>query len=180
MAKCLHCGANTVRSVALSDGYVCYKCFEKLGFEKSDRKYHSTTSYDDIKDGKSVYITRLIDRIDSDYDKNTAAKLGFRMAHYGEERDVNATDEESEIFEVLQEMTGRDDMRFVRKSDAYVSAVIGEWALARFKYTPRAKWIILPTVEAGAVKHRINSPADVKDYADMIAESLEIINKYSD
>ena len=106
--------------------------------------------------------------------------MSIVFANYGQERERIATESEIEIFDILQEMTGRDDLRLVRKSDAYVSAVIGEWDLARFKYTPRAKWIVLPTAEIGAVKHRINSPADVKDYADMIAESLEIINKYSD
>lgn len=34
----------------------------------------------------------------------------------------------------------------VRKSDSYVMAAVGEWDLARFKCTERAKWIMFPTV----------------------------------
>ena len=66
--------------------------------------------------------------------------MDIRFANYGQERDVNATDEELKIFEALKEATGRD-LRLVRKSDSYVTAALGEWDLARFKFTQRAKWV---------------------------------------
>lgn len=177
MSKCKRCGANVIRSVALADGVLCYKCFDELGFDKDDRKHHTTTAYNEIKDGKPEYIRRLIDKW-SETDK-PAEKLGLRFAHYGEERDVNPTDEEAEIFDLIRSMINRDDLELVRKSDNYVSAVLGDWDLARFKYTPRAKWIVFPVLEAGAQKHRIESPSDVSSFADLLANSIAHIAKYS-
>ncbi len=181
MSKCLRCGANIAfRAVTLADGALCYKCFEELGFDKSDRKYHTMTPYEKIKDGKSVYIARLIDEKAAEYDKDTAAKIGLRFAHYGDEREVNATDEEDQIFDVIRSMvTDPEQLELVRKSDSYVTAVIGEWDLARFKYTDRAKWIIFPNVEAKAQKHYIEDPEDVLSFADLLAESIAHIDKYS-
>lgn len=103
--------------------------------------------------------------------------MEIKFADYGQERDVNATDEELKIFESLRDATARD-LRLVRKSDSYVTAVLGEWDLARFKYTQRAKWVAFPTVEVGPPKHRITRPEDVSGFADLIAESLAVIDKY--
>lgn len=103
--------------------------------------------------------------------------MDIRFANYGQERDVNATDEELKIFENLKETTGRD-LRLVRKSDSYVTAVLGEWDLARFKFTQRAKWVSFPTVEVGPPKHKISHPEDAAGFTDLIAESLAVIDKY--
>ena len=103
--------------------------------------------------------------------------MDIRFANYGQERDVNATDEELKIFEVLKEATGRD-LRLVRRSDSYVTAVIGEWDFARFKYTQRAKWVSFPAAEAGPPKHKITAPEEATSFADLIAESLAVIDKY--
>lgn len=103
--------------------------------------------------------------------------MDINFANYGQERDVNATDEELKIFETLQESTGRD-LRLVRRSDSYVTAALGEWDLARFKYTQRAKWIAFPTVEVGPPKHKIAHPEEAAGFADLIAESLAVIDKY--
>ena len=103
--------------------------------------------------------------------------MEINFSHYGEERDVNATDEELKIFAALKEATGRD-LRLTRKSDSYVTAVLGEWDLARFKYTQRAKWISFPTAEVGPPKHKITHPDDAVGFADLIAESLAVIDKY--
>lgn len=179
MSKCKRCGANVIRSVALADGVLCYKCFDELGFDKDDRKHHTTTAYNEIKDGKPEYIRRLIDKW-SETDK-PAEKLGLRFAHYGEERDVNPTDEEAEIFDMIRSMVSDPDgqLRLVRKSDSYVTAAVGEWDLARFKYTERAKWIMFPTVEAKAQKHYIEDPEEVYNFADLLADSIAHIVKYS-
>ena len=103
--------------------------------------------------------------------------MDIRFANYGQERDVNATDEELKIFEALKEATRRD-LRLVRKSDSYVTAVLGEWDLARFKYTQRAKWVAFPTAEVGPPKHKITHPEEAAGFADLIAESLAVIDKY--
>ena len=103
--------------------------------------------------------------------------MDIKFANYGQERDVNATDEELKIFEALREATGRD-LSLVRRSDSYVTAALGDWDFARFKYTQRAKWISFPTAEAGPPKHKIASPEEAASFTDLIAESLAVIDKY--
>lgn len=105
--------------------------------------------------------------------------MSIKIANYGQDRDVNATDEEIKIFEALQAATGRPDLRLVRRSDSYVTAALGDWDLARFKYTPRAKWIAFPTVEVGPPKHRITHPGEAVNFAELITESLAHIDKYN-
>ena len=102
--------------------------------------------------------------------------MEIQFANYGQERDINATEEELKIFELLKEATGRD-LHLVRRSDSYVTAVFKGWDLARFKFTPRAKWIAFPTVEVGPPKHRITNPDEAVSFTDLIAESLAIIEK---
>ena len=104
----------------------------------------------------------------------------FIFAHYGEERDRNATEHELEIFDVLRSLVDDPErLELIRKSDSYVSAVVGDWDLARFKFTSRAKWISFPIVERGSVKNRIEKPEDVAAFSDKIRDSLEHIAKYS-
>ena len=102
----------------------------------------------------------------------------IKFTNYGQEREVNATDGEIEIFETIRETTGREGLRLTRKSDSYVTAMLGEWDLARFKYTPRAKWVSFPTAEVGPPKHKITHPEEAAGFADLIAESLAVIDKY--
>ncbi len=103
--------------------------------------------------------------------------IGLNFANYGQERDIKTTDGELEIFKTLLDTTGLD-LRPARKSDSYVTAMFGEWDLARFKYTDRAKWIMFPCVETGSTKHRIQSPSDVAAFGDLLEQSIGIINKY--
>ena len=103
--------------------------------------------------------------------------MEIQFANYGQEREVNATDEELKIFEVLKETTGLD-LRLTRKSDSYVTAMYNDWDLARFKFTPRAKWIAFPIVEVGPVKHRITAVGDITEFGELLTESMRIIEKY--
>lgn len=103
--------------------------------------------------------------------------MDISFANYGQMRDVNATDEEIRIFELLKEATERE-LDLVRRSDSYVTAALGEWDLARFKFTQRAKWVAFPAVETGAPKHKITTPEEAVSFADLIAESLAVIDKY--
>lgn len=105
--------------------------------------------------------------------------MDIKFANYGQERDIDATDEEVKIFDALREATGREDLRLVRKSDSYVTASLGDWDLARFKYTKRAKWIAFPTVEVGPPKHRIVHPDEAVSFTDLLTESLARIDKFS-
>lgn len=53
--KCERCGKGigvTRRGQALADGYICYKCLDELGFDKSNRGVKRwTLAYWEIKDG---------------------------------------------------------------------------------------------------------------------------------
>lgn len=53
--KCERCGkliGVTRRGQALSDGYICYKCLDEIGFDKSSRSIKPwTLAYWEIKDG---------------------------------------------------------------------------------------------------------------------------------
>lgn len=103
----------------------------------------------------------------------------IKFANYGQERDLEATAEEMEVFEILQEMVAPHELRFVRKSDNYVSAKLGDWDLARFKYTDRTAWIFFPTLEQQRDKHRLDSPEDIRDLAETVRNNLAHIEKYS-
>ena len=104
--------------------------------------------------------------------------MSIQFSNYGQDRTVNATDKEIEIFELIKETAGLEGILLVRRSDSYVTATYKEWDLARFKFTERAKWIAFPAVETGPTKHRINSPEDVTGFGDLLAASIETINKF--
>ena len=105
--------------------------------------------------------------------------MEIKFSDYGQDRDINATDEEVKIFEALKTATGREDLRLVRRSDSYVTAALGDWDLARIKYTSRAKWIAFPTVEVGPPKHKITHPDEAVSFTELITESLAHIDKYT-
>lgn len=108
--------------------------------------------------------------------------MNINFSNYGQERERIATESEIEIFEILRTMTGADDLQLVRKSDNYVSAVISDWDLARFKYTPRAKWISFPLVPPGSEKHRFEQVEDIRNMSELVAQAFENLQtqlKYS-
>ena len=104
----------------------------------------------------------------------------IRFANYGQLRDIDATDEELKIFDTICSCIDMEhdpeQLRLVRKSDDYVTAVYNGWDIARFKFTKRAKWILIPN-EAKAPKRRIQEPSDVAVFAselsDIVAEAIE-------
>ena len=75
--------------------------------------------------------------------------MALEFSNYGQEREIDATPEEYEIFEIIRSIS--DKVRLVRRTDKYVSASIGDTDVARFKYTSRAKWIQFPYT-AGKIK----------------------------
>ena len=106
----------------------------------------------------------------------------IKFANYGQDRDLNCTDEEAQIFGALQEYfqsinLDPNQLHLVRRSGSYVTAVFRGWDLARFKYTPRAKWIAFPSVEVGPPKHRISTPDEAVSFADLLTESIRVITK---
>lgn len=182
MSKCIRCGSSflTRRKVQLKDAEICGKCFKQLGFDKSDLLTAAIYPYEAIKDGKAAYYANKRKKALRD---EAVASAKVTITGSGRERDLVCTEEERMIFEELElicaDLELPEPLRLVRVSDAYVSAKIGDWDLARIKYTPRAKWIVLPVLEAGAVKHPIEAPEDVNSFSDLIFESVEHIKKYS-
>lgn len=103
--------------------------------------------------------------------------MEIKIANYGQEREIDATNGEFEIFDIIQDISERQDLRLVRKSKDYVTAAIGEWDLARFKYTDRAKWIVFPLISNEKI--RISFPTTVAEHTDELTQSLAVIEKYS-
>ena len=79
---------------------------------------------------------------------------GIKLSHYGEERDINLNEEETQavklIFEMLEDTVINidiDKLEVTRKSDSYATIVLhgNDWDFdfARFKFTDRTKWIAL-------------------------------------
>lgn len=106
----------------------------------------------------------------------------IKFANYGQDRDLNCTDEEAQIFGALREYfksvgLDPDELSLARRSDSYVTAVFHDWDLARFKFTTRAKWIAFPSVEVGPPKHRISTPSEAVSFADLLTESMRVITK---
>ena len=133
--KCERCGKGirvVRRGQALSDGYICYKCLDEIGFDKKRTVMPWPLTYREVIGESAAPIVTF--------------------SHYGETRDLDCTDAEAEIFHIIRSRLddmnyNTDCLKLVRKSDSYVSAVMdsgsdyGEMDLARFKYTDRAKWI---------------------------------------
>ena len=101
------------------------------------------------------------------------------FSHYGEERERIATEGELAIFDKLLQMSGRE-MELVRKSDNYVTAVIGVYDVARFKYSPRAKWIQFPLVQAKAPKNYFTTPEDVAAFDELLKMSLDHLDSFAE
>lgn len=88
----------------------------------------------------------------------------LRFADYGQLKELNCTDEEMIIYDILRSVTGADDLECVRRTDKYVSAAIGETDVARFKFTPRARWILFPYESNEKIK--IATPEDVRGHSE--------------
>lgn len=181
--KCCSCGASLgmfKKYVTLSDGAICFNCFKDLGFDVDKKDEYIDATCREIQSGYNHYANKQMKRILEEHDLPT-----LNFAHYGEERDVNATDEEKQIFAIVREMfqaKGYDpeQLDLVRKSKDYVAAAIGDDDLARFKATDRVTWIVFPWAETGAVKHRMESVTEVYDHAALLDAQIEAMSKFLD
>lgn len=178
MAKCIRCGSSflTRRRIKLKDAEICGNCFKELGFDKSDLLTAAVYPYDSIKDGKQAYYLNKRKKASKD---EITGSVSVSMAHNGEQRDLVCTEEERMVFdELVQICSGQDlpeQLRLVRVSDNYVTARIGDYDLARFKYTNRAKWISFPLVPPGSEKHRFEDVQDIQDMTALVLKSLEAV-----
>ena len=178
MAKCIRCGKSTALrgTVQLKDAAICGKCAKALGMDKTEILIATQYRYDDIKDGMDAYYAKQIIKRSVLQDIEDR-KIGLKVANYGQERELVCTEEEREIFDLISDHFPTDELRLVRVSDDYVTIKRNEWDIARIKYTNRAKWIILPCIEVGSVRHKIQSVDDCAAYFDQIRESIEIARK---
>lgn len=103
--------------------------------------------------------------------------IELKFAHYGEERETNATKDDMIIYEKLVSLLPEDDFRMVRKSDQYLTLMLGVWDIARFKWTKRAKWIKLPIIDVGSKKRYLESVEDVVQHKDDLIASYEYAKK---
>lgn len=99
----------------------------------------------------------------------------LQFANYGQMKDLNCTEDELVMYDLLRSLTGASDLEFVRRSDSYVTAAIGDTDVARFKFTPRAKWIMFPYQTN--TKYKIASPEDVNEYAQEAVDAVETARK---
>ena len=96
--------------------------------------------------------------------------MGVSIAHYGEPRGFVPTDEEQRIYDIIGELTQAERMNFVKRSKNYVSAVIGPTDVARFKFTKKAKWILLPYIWED--KAYIEDPDDIRIFEDDLDKAV--------
>ena len=100
----------------------------------------------------------------------------FEFAHYGEKRELNATDEELIVAdEIVKILPPADDYDIVRKSDNYITLTMSGLDLARIKFTEKAKWVNICAVDLGKVKRRIEKPEDVQQFKDDFKKSYDFI-----
>lgn len=176
MAKCIRCGRGGMgvihQAIKLKDkNMICFRCYKELGRNPLE---DLTTApflytYEDLV-GRPETVTERPATITAP----ECSSIGISFAHYGELRNLNATDEELEIFDLIREAlvgTGPGEVELVRKSDSYLTARIGETDVARFKSTDRTKWILFPYLTGSKI--RLSSPADVRGLSDKIVESAE-------
>lgn len=101
-------------------------------------------------------------------DKNGETIAQFSTAHYGEERELNATDGEMEIAEHILQMffesgINTDEFRLIRVSDSYLTLKYNCNDIARFKWSDRAKWIQLPYAADDSGKRYIESINEISE-----------------
>ena len=184
--KCECCGKSLgfmTKYVTLSNGGICKKCFEALGFDFADADQYADAKVSEIKSGYGHYH-----RSDAYKAMDILEEYGLptlRFSHYGERRSVDATEEEMKMFQFLRDMfedAGFDpsQLELVRKSDDYVSAVVGDWDLARLKFTERAAWIIFPYAEHKAMKHRIYFPEEIVVMTDLFDAQVKALATHTE
>lgn len=108
----------------------------------------------------------------------------IEFANYGQIRETDATIGEKDIFLTICAIVsaaGQDpnELALVRKSGGYVSAAIGRSDVARFKFTDRTRWIVLPYSGTDKDKREISAPEDVQQWPrDILAHyHLALANK---
>lgn len=174
MAKCAKCGKSIIvgKKVQLKDAIVCGSCFKALSLNRVS--YPEMYSFEEIKDGFDVLVQR--NKAKKEAQVKAIVENGLKFANYGQKREVNATDGEAEMFDILCKIFPEVNFELCRKSDDYVTAMLGEWDVIRFKCSDRAKWVMFPVLEKPK-KHYIDGPRYLEDYEASIKECVDFIKK---
>lgn len=92
------------------------------------------------------------------------------FAHYGEDRELNATADQLKIAEYIQSLCPVSKLE--RVSDDYLTIKCVETDICRFKYTERAKWLMFPYLKDKS-KRRLMSMDELPQFDDAVAESYK-------
>lgn len=195
MEKCARCSSLFVfrKKIQLSDAIICKQCFRELGFDESHDHFSEAYSYDEIKDGREAMIERrevkrppsLADLSEEEKELLIQGLMQYApsVEHGGKEKGLDCEPEESEMFAILRSMyedlgKNPEDIKLVRYSDNYVTAKLGESDLARIHWGPRAKWIVFPSTERHTNRHNVKAPEDVRNFEDLLKDSVENIEEW--
>ena len=189
MKKCPRClNLFTFRKkIQLSDAIICRQCFRELGFDKGYDIISHLYSYDDIKDGVDEMYRRKHEEAKKKKQSSLSGSnefFGVRIAGAGHKQKLNAVPEEwqiyDEVYKIFKRLGGNvEDLKFNRYTKNYVTAKYhDESDLARFHWGPRSKWILFPCAEVSTEKHYIESVEDVRQFEDLIADTVENFNEW--
>lgn len=170
-----------IQGLQIKDCWVCNGCLEKLGFnKKEDAPVLKACTYDLIKDGKEAYQERqkamMAELFKEDIKQAAIDSVSVRVKYGSERPDVDATDEELQVFEILQEMVSPHELELKRTADSYVVAMIGTQQIARIKYSDRTAWITFPMLSKN--KNELYDPEDVRDLERKVDASIVIYEEY--
>ena len=171
-----------IQGLQIKDCWVCNGCLEKLGFnKKEDAPVLKTCTYDIIKDGKEAYQERqkalMVDLFKEEIKQAAIASVSVRAKYASERPDVDATDEELKVFEILQEMVSPHELELKRTADSYVVAMIGLQQIARIKFSDRTAWVTFPLLSKN--KNLLSDPEDIRDLARKVDASIVIYEEYN-
>ena len=207
MAKCYKCNRSLFMhgKLKLKDVAICHDCAKELGFDPKIEMWSARNyTWDDMKDGVTAYYERIRkmqeefrrnnpelvkaihdlsdDTFDDDYDeedKKQSLDLNVNIHVKGSwHKELNETDGEAEIFDIITKMFPDEPLELIRKSNDYVTVMYGEWDIVRIKFSDRAQWVMFPTIEAKQKRHHVDAPNEIRDYEDFIQESLNHAKKY--
>lgn len=107
-----------------------------------------------------------------DKDGNVLYSLNF--AHYGESREINATEGEQAIADHILSLCPTS--KVVRLSNDYITIKCIDTDICRFKFTDKARWLVFPYLKDKG-KRRFDDLDELTSFDDAIIESYKFACK---
>lgn len=178
MSNCIRCGGSflTRMKLKLSDGYICRKCFNELGFDKSYYMISNVYSYEDIKDGFDAYYLKQSEKRAKEYYFSESRKLGIAPEQFRQLEDAGPTEMEIKIFSTIAAIL-RDDGRDPDAIDiglgenGSLRLMLNGEVFIRYKADGPVKWITF--VNESDEKIRISGAGRMNSYASRIVQSYD-------